>query len=91
MIWGSYLRRKDRANSFANRESLSLLMITHVLKHNDASESGFTTTPWALTPTTRFRENGHANVFRYQVNCLFDCVNIVRVASEQFPHVGPRP
>ena len=26
-----------------------------------------------------FRENGHADVFRYQVNCLFDCVNIVRM------------
>jgi hypothetical protein len=26
-----------------------------------------------------FRENGHANVFRYQVNCLFDGVNIVRM------------
>src|SRR3984957_5127963 len=26
-----------------------------------------------------FRENGHANVFRYQMNCLFDCVNIVRM------------
>ena len=43
--WGSYLRRKDRANSFANREELSVLIITHVSKHNEASESGFTTTP----------------------------------------------
>ena len=30
MIWGSYLRRKERTNSFANRESSSLLIITHV-------------------------------------------------------------
>jgi hypothetical protein len=49
--WGSYLRIKHRANSFANRESLSALMITHVSKHNKASESGFTTTPSALAPT----------------------------------------
>src|SRR5712692_1355441 len=48
---GSYRRRKDRVNSFANRESSSVLIITHVSKHNEASESGFTTTPWALTPT----------------------------------------
>jgi hypothetical protein len=26
-LWGSYLRRKDRANSFANRESSSVLII----------------------------------------------------------------
>lgn len=43
----TYLRRKDRANSFANRESSSVLIITHVSKHNEASESGFTTTPSA--------------------------------------------
>jgi hypothetical protein len=34
---------KDRANSFANLESLSLLIITHVSKHNQASESGILT------------------------------------------------
>jgi len=45
--WGAYLRRKDRANSFANRESSSVLIITHVSKHNEVSESGFTTTPSA--------------------------------------------
>jgi hypothetical protein len=28
-----------------SRAVLSALMMTHVLKHNDASESGFTTTP----------------------------------------------
>jgi len=46
--WGSHLRRKDRANSFANRESLSLRIITHVFRHNEASESGCTTTPWPV-------------------------------------------
>ena len=30
-----------------SREVLSALKITHVLKHNDVSESGFTTTPSA--------------------------------------------
>jgi hypothetical protein len=48
---GSYRRRKDRANSFANRESSSALIITHVWKHNEVSESGFTTTPSARMPT----------------------------------------
>src|SRR5713101_4953580 len=48
--WGAYLRRKDRANSFANRESSSVLIITHVWKHNEVSESGFTTTPSARKP-----------------------------------------
>ena len=50
MRWGAYLRRKDRANSFANRESSSFLIITHVWKHNEVSESGFTTTPSARKP-----------------------------------------
>ena len=43
--WGAYFRRNDRANSFANRELSSVLMITHVGKHNELSESGFATTP----------------------------------------------
>lgn len=45
--WGAYLRRKERANSFASRESSSVLIITHVWKHNEVSEIGFTTTPSA--------------------------------------------
>jgi hypothetical protein len=49
--WGAYLRRKERANSFANRESSSVLIIRHVSKHNEVSESGFTTTPSALSST----------------------------------------
>ena len=78
--WGAYLRRKDRANSFANRESSSVLIITHVWKHNEVSESGFTTTPSALKPSgRRFGEDGHANVLRYQVNRLLSRNNVVRV------------
>src|ERR1700693_5982676 len=50
-LWGSYLRRKDRANSFANRESSSVLIITHASKHNEVSESGLITTPSLLKPT----------------------------------------
>jgi hypothetical protein len=45
--WGSYLRRNIRTYSFTSRASLSALMITHVSKRNDVSESGFTTTPSA--------------------------------------------
>ena len=37
-------RRNMRTYSLTSRESLSALRITHVLKHNDGSESGFTTT-----------------------------------------------
>jgi hypothetical protein len=33
-----------RTYSSTSREVLSALRITHVLKHNDGSESGFTTT-----------------------------------------------
>lgn len=40
-----YRRRNIRTYSSMSRELLSALRITHVLKHNDASESGFTTTP----------------------------------------------
>jgi hypothetical protein len=43
--WGAYLRRNIRTYSSMSREVLSALRITHVLKHNDASERGFTTTP----------------------------------------------
>jgi len=43
--WRSYLRRNDRTYSSTSREVLSALRITHVLKHNDVSESSFTTTP----------------------------------------------
>src|ERR1700678_21588 len=45
--WGANLRRDTRTYSFTSRESLSALMITHVSKHNDVSETGFTTTPSA--------------------------------------------
>src|SRR5208282_1741421 len=48
--FSAYLRRKDRTNSFVNRESSSFLIITHVWKHNEASESGLTTTPSARKP-----------------------------------------
>ena len=48
--WQGYRRRKDRVNSFANRESSSFLIITHVWKHSDSSERGFTTTPSARQP-----------------------------------------
>ncbi len=48
--WGAHLRRNERVNSFANRESLSVLIITHVSKRNDMSEIGFTTIPLALKP-----------------------------------------
>ena len=34
-----------RTYSSTSREVLSALRITHVLKHNDGSESGFTTPP----------------------------------------------
>ena len=36
-----------RTYSSMSREVLSALRITHVLKHNDGSESGFTITPSA--------------------------------------------
>jgi len=42
-----YLRRNIRTYSSMSREVLSALRITHVLKHSDVSESGFTTTPSA--------------------------------------------
>jgi hypothetical protein len=42
---GAYFRRNIRTYSFTSREVLSALSITHVLKHNDGSEWGFTTTP----------------------------------------------
>ena len=42
-------RRNVRA--FANRESLSVLIITHDSKHNEVSESGLITTPSLLKPT----------------------------------------
>lgn len=45
MRWEEYLRRNIRTYSSVSREVLSALRITHVLKHNDASESSFTTTP----------------------------------------------
>jgi hypothetical protein len=45
--WGSYLRRNIRTYSSTSREVLSALRITHVLKHNDVSDSSFTTTPSA--------------------------------------------
>jgi hypothetical protein len=45
--WDEYLRRNIRTYSSMSREVLSALMITHVAKHNDVSESGFTTTPSA--------------------------------------------
>ena len=51
MRWGAYLRRKERPNSFANRESSSVLIIKHVSKDNDGSDSGLITTPSALRPT----------------------------------------
>ena len=51
MRWGAYLRRKERPNSFAKRESSSALIIKHVSKDNDGSESGLITTPSALRPT----------------------------------------
>ena len=44
---GPYFLRNARTYSLTGREPLSVLMITHVSKHNDASESGFTTTPSA--------------------------------------------
>ena len=47
----AYLRRNDRANWFANRESSSVLIIKHVSKDNDGSDSGLITTPSALRPT----------------------------------------
>src|SRR6202166_4886714 len=40
----------NRANSFANRESSSFLIITHVWKHNEVSESGLIATPSAGKP-----------------------------------------
>src|ERR1700685_574705 len=49
--WGAYLRRKVRPNSFANRESSSVLIIKHVSKDNEGSDSGLITTPSALRPT----------------------------------------
>ena len=49
--WGVHLRKKARANSFANRESSLVLRITHVSKHSEVSESGFTTTPSTVPPT----------------------------------------
>ena len=45
--WEEYRRRNMRTYSSTSREVLSALRITHVLKHNDGSESGFTTTPSA--------------------------------------------
>ena len=45
--WDEYPRRNIRTYSSISREVLSALRITHVLKHNDISESGFTTTPSA--------------------------------------------
>jgi hypothetical protein len=45
--WDEYLRRNIRTYSSMSREVLSALRITHVVKHNDVSESGFTTTPSA--------------------------------------------
>ena len=45
--WDEYPRRNIRTYSSMSREVLSALMITHVAKHNDVSESGFTTTPSA--------------------------------------------
>jgi hypothetical protein len=44
---GEYLRRNMRTYSSTTLEVLSALKITHVAKHNDVSESGFTTTPSA--------------------------------------------
>jgi hypothetical protein len=38
--WDEYLRRNIRTYSSMSREVLSALRIMHVLKHNDASESG---------------------------------------------------
>jgi len=42
--WDAYPRRNMRTYSSTSREVLSALRITHVLKHNEASESGFATT-----------------------------------------------
>ena len=39
--WDEYRRRNIRTYSSMSRDVLSALRITHVLKHNDASESGF--------------------------------------------------
>ena len=81
-LLGAYLRRNERANSFANRESSSALIITQVWKHNDVSESGFTTTPSPsarISSGRRCGEDGHADVLRYQVNRLLSRNNIVRV------------
>ena len=49
-VWMYYVR----TNSFVNRESSSALIITHVSKHNGGRESGFTTTPWAVTSKVGF-------------------------------------
>ena len=69
---------KDRANSFVNRESSSFRIITHVLKHNDSSESGFTTIPSVLTAKRpRFGEDGHSHVLRYEVNRLLSRKDVV--------------
>jgi len=45
--WGEYLRRNMRTYSLTSRDTLLVLMITHVSKQNDASEGGVTTTPSA--------------------------------------------
>ena len=38
--WEEYRRRNMRTYSSTSREVLAALRITHVLKHNDGSESG---------------------------------------------------
>jgi hypothetical protein len=53
--WDEYLRRSMRTYSSTSREVLSSLRITHVLKHNDVSEGGFTTTPSARIGMPRGR------------------------------------
>jgi hypothetical protein len=45
--WDAYRRRNMRTHSSTSREVLSALRMTHVWKHNDGSERGFTTTPSA--------------------------------------------
>src|ERR1700724_1347656 len=49
--WDEDLRRNIRTNSFVNRESSSLLIVTQVSKHSEVSERGLTTTPSAHEPT----------------------------------------
>jgi hypothetical protein len=61
-----HLRRNNRTNSFARRDSSSALMMTQVSKHKDVSQSGLTTTPSACNKSGgRFRKNSDADMLRY--------------------------